>query len=211
MVVGRHQSVARRLVGDRLVDRVECEKRVPGGEVHLGDHPLGELGAEKREVDVRGGAPGVVMVAPRIGTWLDRGEVVGAVGIGEAAAGAREVRVEWRGMLVTLVDVTTGGVGLPDLHELVAHRPTVAVGDAPRDDHPLADRVAAALDREVRLEWVDVGMAEYRCHQLDALGVGVVEAFGGGAAAVNCGTAGSRSWAGSRRPGHPRGSSRSPR
>ncbi len=77
MVVGRDQPFPGLRVDHRLVDRVEREQGV-AREVHLGDHPLGELGAEQREVDVRG-APRVAVVAPGIGAGLDRGEPVDAV------------------------------------------------------------------------------------------------------------------------------------
>ena len=43
---------------------------------------------------------------------------------------------------------------------------------------PLTDRLAAALDGQVRLERVDVGVPEHRGEQLDALGVGVPEVLG---------------------------------
>ena len=87
VVVGGDQAVAGRRVGDRLVDRVEREERV-AREVHLGDQPLGEVGAEQREVDVRR-PPGVVVVAPRVGAGLDGGEPVAAVVVGQAAARRR--------------------------------------------------------------------------------------------------------------------------
>ena len=160
VVVGRHQPLAGLRVDDRLVDRVEGEQRV-AGEVHLGDQPLGEVGAEQREVDVRR-PPGVVVVAPRVRARLDGRERVAAVVVGEAAADADEVRVERRRVLVALVDVAPGRVGLPDLDELVAYRPAVAVEDAPGHLHPLADRLAAVLDGQVGLERPDVALAEDR-------------------------------------------------
>ena len=97
------QAVPGLLVGDRAEDRVVGEQRV-AGEVHLGDQPLGERRAEHREVDVRG-PPGVVVVAPRVGARLDGDEPVAAVVVGEAAAGAGEVGVERRGVLVAQVGV----------------------------------------------------------------------------------------------------------
>ena len=81
-------------------------------------------------------------------------------------------------MLVALVDVATGRVGLPDLDQLAAYRPTVAVEHPAGDDHPLADRLAAVLDGQVGLERADVPVAEDRRPQLDALGVGVPQVLG---------------------------------
>src|SRR5918997_473453 len=77
------RQVARTL-GDRVEDRVLEEQRVVR-EVHLGDQALGERPAEEREVDVRR-PPGVVVVAPGIGTGLDRRELVAALVVGHDPA-----------------------------------------------------------------------------------------------------------------------------
>ena len=112
----RHQPVARGGGGDRLEHRVDGEQRV-AREVHLRHEPLGERAAEQREVDVVR-PPRVRVVGPRVGAGLDGDEAVPAVGVGERPPGAREVRVERRGVLVGLVPVAAGGVGLPDLDQL---------------------------------------------------------------------------------------------
>ena len=122
--------------------------------------------------------PRVEVVLPRVGAGLDRGEAVGAVGAGDAAADAGEVRVERRRVLVALVDVAAGGVGLPDLHELAAHRAAVAVEHPPGDDDALAERLAVVLDGEVRFQRVDVQVPEGRREQLDGLRVRVVQVLG---------------------------------
>ena len=83
-----------------------------------------------------------------------------------------------RRVLVALVDVAAAGVGLPDLHELVAHRAPVAVDDPAGHHHPLADRLAAVLDGEVGLERVEVPVPEDRRPQLDALRVGLLQRLG---------------------------------
>ena len=113
------------------------------------------------------------------GPGLDRGEPVAAVVVGQAAADAGEVRVDRRRVLVALVDVAARGVGLPDLDELAAHRPAVAVEDPAGDDDPLADRLTVVLDRQVGLERVHVAVPEARRPQLDRLRVGVVQVLGG--------------------------------
>ena len=76
--------------------------------------------------------------------------------VGQAAAGAGEVRVERRGMLVALVRVPAGGVGLPDLDELAAHRAPVTVEHAPGHPDPLAQRLAGVLPGEVGVDLGDV-------------------------------------------------------
>src|SRR4029450_8996723 len=102
-----------------LQDRIEWEQRV-AREVHLGDHPLGELSAEQREVDMCR-APGVAVVLPWVRPRLDRGKPVGPVISGQTPADPGEVRVDRRRMLVTFVQVSAAGVGLPDLYQLTAH------------------------------------------------------------------------------------------
>ena len=92
------------------------------------------------------------MVAPWVRAGLDRDEAVAALVVGEAAAGAGEVRVERRGVLVDLVPVAAGRVRLPDLDQRVAHRPAVLVEHAAGDDDPLAERLALVLARQVAVE-----------------------------------------------------------
>src|SRR5712671_6882009 len=115
VVIVRDQAIARLLISDRLVDRVEREQRITR-EVHLGDHPLGEIGSEQREVDMRR-APRVEVVFPRVGTRLYRRERVVAILIGQATPDAGEVWIYGRWVLITLVDVPPCRVGLPDLYQ----------------------------------------------------------------------------------------------
>ena len=107
-----------------------------------------ERAAEEREVDVRR-PPGVGVVPPRVGAGLDRDEPVPALGVGEAAAGAGEVRVERRRVLVALVEVAAGGVRLPDLDQRVAAPAGRPSSTRPRDDDALAQRLAVVLAGEV--------------------------------------------------------------
>ncbi|GAA3413357.1 hypothetical protein GCM10018952_29700 [Streptosporangium vulgare] len=65
-------------------------------------------------------------------------------------------------MVVTLVRVATGGVGLPDLHELAAHRAAVPVEDAAVHGDALAQRFGEVLPGQVGVERGDVGDAEDR-------------------------------------------------
>ena len=98
-VEGGDQALGGRAVGDAEHHRVAPDQRV-ALEVHLGDQPLREAGAEHREVDV-GRAPGIEEVAPGVGPGLDGAEVVVAVGVGQRAAAAAEVRVDRREVAVT--------------------------------------------------------------------------------------------------------------
>ncbi len=158
MVVGGHQTGAGSGVGDRAEDRVVGEERV-AGEVHLGDQPLGERRAEEREVDM-GRAPGVVVIAPRVGAGLDGGERVAALVVGQTAADAGEVGVQRGRVLIALVGVPAGGVGLPDLDELTAYGAAGAVQDAAGDRDAFAERLAGMLPGEIGVQVGDVRDAE---------------------------------------------------
>src|SRR5260370_16843988 len=93
-------------------------------------------------------APGVLVSAPRISAGFDGYEPVPPLPIGQAAAGAGEVRVERRWVVVHRVHVSPGGVGLPHLDQCVTHRLAVAVDDAAADDDPFAERLAIMLPRQ---------------------------------------------------------------
>ena len=112
-------------------------------------------------MDVRG-APGVGVVAPRVGAGPDRHEAEVALLVGQAAADAAEVRVDRARPVVPAVAVAAAGVGLPDLDQRVRHRrarrpPHVAV-----DDDPLALRLALVLAGEVVVELAEPVLAEDR-------------------------------------------------
>src|SRR5690606_28551391 len=98
---------------------------------------------------------------------LDGGERVLTVRAGDGAPGTGEVRVEWRRMLVTLVDVPAGGVGLPDLDQLIAKRAAPAVEQLPGDGDAFAERLTGVLQGEVGLDRGDITLTERRRHQFD--------------------------------------------
>jgi hypothetical protein len=80
-------------------------------------------------------------------------------------------------VLVADVDVAPARVRLPHLDELMRDRAPVAVQHPAADDDPLADRLAAVLDGQVRLGRADVPVAEAGRPQLDGLRVGVHQAL----------------------------------
>jgi hypothetical protein len=156
-----NQQLAGFRVSDGVEDRVVREQWV-SREVHLRDEPLREGAAEDGEVDVRR-PPGVRVVLPRIGAGLHRHEAVAALVVGECPPRAGEVRIERGRVLVDLVEVATGGVGLPDLHQRVPHRTAVVVEHAPGDDDSLAERLAGVPGREIRIAGSDGVLAEDGC------------------------------------------------
>ena len=102
---------------------------------------------------------------------LDGREEVLAVVVRDGAAGPGEVRVEGRGVLVALVDVASGGVRLPDLHELVRDRAAPRVEQTAGHRDALALRLAAVLERQIGLDGRDIPLPVGGREQLDGLGI----------------------------------------
>lgn len=63
-------------------------------------------------------------------------------------------------MLLALMGVAAGRVGLPDLHELPAHRASLAVEDPTRDGDALADGLPGVLPGEVVVDRGEIAFAE---------------------------------------------------
>src|SRR6185503_9549341 len=143
----RHHAVANTGITNRVENRVERLQWI-AGKVHLRDEPREKAGADDREVNVRR-TPGVVMIAPRVMSWLDRHEPIAALFVGKGPAGSREVRIQRRVMRVDFVCVAPTRIGLPDLDKGARQRTSVVVEDASFDDDPLADWSRGVLPREI--------------------------------------------------------------
>src|SRR5689334_25424897 len=94
-------------------------------------------------------SPGVVVVHPRVGARLDRGEAVVAVRVGDAATQAVEERIQRRGPVVAGVAVASTGVGLPHLEQCVGDGFSVAVEYAAVNDDALSLCFAAVGNGQV--------------------------------------------------------------
>src|SRR5271154_5431769 len=89
--------------------------------------------------------PSVVMIEPRIRSRLDRYEAVRTVLIGQHAPRAGKIGIERRRMLVTLVVVTSTGIGLPNFDQSVWQRVPIVVQHPPRHNDSLPERFARML------------------------------------------------------------------
>src|SRR5262245_11104174 len=123
------------------------EERV-AGKVHLRDEALTEGTAEHGEVNV-GWAPGIVVVGPRVGAWLDRDEPIRAICPAQAPAGAREVGIERRRMVISRMRIPTRCVRLPCLEQHTRYWAAGRVEHAAVHDDPLTKRFAAMLAGEI--------------------------------------------------------------
>src|SRR2546425_4993789 len=78
------------------------------------------------------------------GTWLDRLEPVASVLCCTGAAKSQEGWVQRCWPLIPFVEVTAGGIDLPDLQESVRHWSSTVVEHAADHDDALANRLATS-------------------------------------------------------------------
>ena len=90
-----------------------------------------------------------MVIAPGVGAGLDGDEAIIAGGIALGTAGAGEIRIERRGVLVADVNVAPAGIGLPYLDQRVRHAAAVLVKHMAVHDDALAERLAGVLARQV--------------------------------------------------------------
>jgi len=92
-------------------------KRFPG-KIHLGDQ-LGVTPGVNSEVDVRRTGP---KPADRIGPWLDGFKSIFALFIGGDFSPILKIRVQFCGIAVVRMIVSSCGASLPDLHQSSGNR-----------------------------------------------------------------------------------------
>src|SRR6266571_1777238 len=90
-----------------------------------------------------GRSPGVGVVLPGIRPRTNRQEAVDPILIRQTAAHAQEMRIERPRPLIPFVEVTAGGIGLPDLQERVRHRSPTVVEHAAGHNDALSNSLAA--------------------------------------------------------------------
>jgi hypothetical protein len=103
-----------------------------------------------------GRPPGIVVIAPGVTSWLDRDEAVATFIIGESAAQTGEVRVERSIVLVQRMQVSPGGVRLPEFHQRAPNRPGIFIEHSSRDNDPFAHRRLLMLASEIDDGWANV-------------------------------------------------------
>src|SRR5208337_1082994 len=146
-VEDRDEPLARGFGRHTVVNRVEFEKGITG-KVHLRDEACGERGTKNGEVNVPR-APGVVMIAPRIRAGTNGDETVAALFVSEGLPHASEIGIERSIVLIHFVQITSGGIGLPNLHQRMSDRAAIFIHKAAADDDALAERLAFVLAGEI--------------------------------------------------------------
>src|SRR5947209_2693013 len=88
----RYQAVSRVLVRDAVKNGVEWQQRI-FREIHLRDQARQQPRAEERKVNVCG-APGILMILPRVRAGFYGDKTIAALAIGEHASAAGEIRID---------------------------------------------------------------------------------------------------------------------
>src|SRR6266702_6569845 len=141
MIICSNQTFARLLCRYRVHDGIELMERIVGKE-HLRHQTRKHGWAKYREMNV-GRTPGVGMVLPGIRTWTNRQESVDTVFIRQTASNAKEVRIKRTRPLIPFMEVTSSGIGLPDLQKCVWHWISTVVKHATGHNDTLTDGLAA--------------------------------------------------------------------
>ena len=99
--------------------------------------------------------PGIVVIEPGIRTGLDRHKTVVAVLVSERASRTAEIWIEWRGVLIALMLVSSRGVCLPYLDQRIRDGPAVVIEHTAGHDDALPQRFRRMLAREIVIGFAD--------------------------------------------------------
>src|ERR1700685_4420744 len=91
--------------------------------------------------------PRVVVIEPGISSWLDGHKTIGAVLIGKRATCSGKVGIEWRGVLVLLMDIAASRIRLPYFNQGTRYGTSVGIEHAPGHDNSFASRLIRMLAR----------------------------------------------------------------
>jgi hypothetical protein len=85
------------------------------------------------------------MIAPRVSARANGHEAIETISICHSTTGTREIRIERRIMLITLMKVAPGGIGLPHLDQSFRDGTTVFIHHSTAHQDALTDRLASML------------------------------------------------------------------
>src|SRR4030095_761270 len=114
-IKSRYQLLFRFLVCNTVVDRVVQQQWI-SRKIHLRHQPAQQSIAKNRKVNVPR-PPGIMIIPPRVGPWLDRNEFVASFPIRQRSPASAEIRIDRRVVLIQLVQVAPGGIGLPHFNQ----------------------------------------------------------------------------------------------
>src|SRR5579871_1867994 len=94
-------------------------------------------------------SPSILVIFPWISAGADRGEAITAHGIRQRPSRAGEIRIERRVVLVFNVEISSGGIGLPDFDQRVGDRTAVLVAHAAAYNDAFSHRFAGVLSCQI--------------------------------------------------------------
>src|SRR5437879_11559047 len=160
----RYQAVSRVLVRDTVKNSVEWQQSI-FREIHLRDQARQQPRAEERKVNVCG-APGILMILPRVRAGFYGDKTIAALAIGEHASAAGEIRIERRAVLIHTMPIAPRRVGLPNLHQRSGNGAPLFIQYAAAHDDAFAEGFATVLVRQVIIVFAHGAMAQDGAGQL---------------------------------------------
>src|SRR5713226_4423871 len=106
--------------------------------------------------------PGIVMVMPWVCTRPDGDEAIAAFSVRERVPTADKIRIQWSVVLVSLVQITSCGIRLPDFDECMRSWPSVLIQHSAAHNDPFAERLATELSRQIASLHIDCFFSEQR-------------------------------------------------
>ena len=94
-------------------------------------------------------APPVLVVSPRVRSGFDGDKTVRALSVRQQPSAAREIRIEWRGVIVEVMAIASRGICLPELDQPAANWMAIIVDNFPAYDDAFAEWFACMLSRQI--------------------------------------------------------------
>ena len=165
VIVLGNEALFSPFVRNTVVDRIKRQKGI-AGKIHLGDQSLQEVETQNGKMDV-GWSPGVVVITPGVGSGTNGGELIFTLFIGQATPRPGKVGIEGGGVLVIDMDVTPGGIGLPQFNQSMRHSAAAIIHHPSGYQNPFPNRFARfdSIARQVMIQRLDGISAVHRSRQ----------------------------------------------
>src|SRR5690348_14502280 len=105
------------------------------------------------------GTPCVLVILPRVGARLYCHKLVKTILVSQCPPSAAEVRVQWSGVIVFVMKISSGCIRLPNFNKSATQRPAAIIKHLAPYDNAFAKRVSRVLAREVVIAFFHILMA----------------------------------------------------
>src|SRR5688572_16136812 len=132
------------------------------GKIHLRDESGCDIIAKQGKVNVIR-SPCIRMVPPWIGAWFNGVKFIVALFIRQASSTAEKIWVQWRHVLIDVMDITDSGICLPYFDEGVFNRMPAFVGNLTGHNNALTNRVSVddPVPGQVVVEFANYFLSKY--------------------------------------------------